>query len=106
MEKATNIIRDDLEVILSLDLSSEEDERRRSAIKQKSARVLNKFPSELIDEIQKIRSVHVDETQRSESDWVPGNNVNPLHRLKASVPGEFAVRIAAIVIVILIIAYK
>ena len=94
-------------MILSLDLSLEEDKRRRAAIKQRSARVLNSFSSEHIDETQQFRTVHIDQEQRSEdTDWVPGSNVDPLFRLKATVPGDIAVRFAAIVIVILIIAYK
>ena len=94
-------------MILSLDLSLEEDKRRRAAIKQRSARVLNSFPSEPIDETQQLRSAHINQEQRSgDTDWVPGSNVDPLFRLKATVPGDIAVRFAAIVIVILIIAYK
>jgi len=94
-------------VILSLDLSLEEDKRRRAAIKQRSARVLNNLPSEPIDETQQLRTVHINQEQRSgDTDWVPGSNVDPLFRLKATVPGDIAVRFAAIVIVILIIAYK
>ena len=90
-------------MILSLDLSLEEDKRRRAAIKQKSARVLNNLPSET----QQLRSAHINQEQRSgDTDWVPGDNVDPLFRLKATVPGDIAVRFAAIVIVILIIAYK
>lgn len=87
-----------------MDLSLEQDKRRRSEIKQKSARVKNTFSSEPIDETQKLRNVHVHKEQRS--DWVAGGNVDPLFRLKATVPGDIAVRFAAIVIVILIIAYK
>ena len=87
-----------------MDLSLEQDKRRRLAIKQKSARVKKTFSSELIDETQKPRIVHVLKEQRS--DWVAGDNVDPLFRLKATVPGDIAVRFAAIVIVILIIAYK
>ena len=87
-----------------MDLSLEQDKRRRSAIKQKSARVKNTVSSEVIDEKQKLRNVHVHKEQRS--DWVAGDNVDPLFRLKATVPGDIAVRFAAIVIVILIIAYK
>ena len=82
----------------------EQDKRRRSAIKQKSARVKNTFYSELIDETKKLRNVHVNKEQRS--NWVAGDNVDPLFRLKATVPGDIAVRFAAIVTVILIIAYK
>ena len=88
----------------------EEDKRRRAAIKQRSARVLNSFSSETIDETQQLHTVHIDQEQRSgDTDgdtWVPGSNVDPLFRLKATVPGDIAVRFAAIVIVILIIAYK
>jgi len=87
-----------------LDLSLEQDKRRRSEIKRKSARVKNTVSSEVIDKTQKLRDVHVHKEQRS--DWVAGDNVDPLFRLQATVPGDIAVRFAAIVIVILIIAYK
>ena len=87
-----------------MDLSLEQDKRRRAAIKQKIARVKNTFSSEVIDETQNLRNVHVHKEQRST--WVAGDNVDPLFRLKATVPGDIAVRFAAIVIVILIIAYK
>ena len=85
-------------------MSLEQDNARRSAIRQRSARVLNVLaPIKPIESTRK--QIHVDPNQRS-GEWVRGSNVEPLYRLKAKLPGDAAVRFAAIVIVILIIAYK
>ena len=84
-------------------MSLEQDNARRSAIKQRTARVLNVLPP--IESTKKPEQINIEQNQRS-SEWVRGSNVEPLYRLKAKLPGEFAVRVGAIVIVILIIAYK
>ena len=87
-------------------MSLEQDNARRSAIRQRSARVLNVLPPvKPIDSIPLRKQLHVDPNERS-GEWVQGSNVEPLYRLKAKLPGDAAIRFAAIVLVILIIVYK
>ena len=68
--------------------------------------MFDSFSPNTIYEARQFQSyIDVDPNERS-GEWVAGKNVEPLYRLKAKLPGDFAIRFGAIVIVILVIAYK
>ena len=87
------VVDDDVETLLTLDMSLEEDQRRRFRIQQRMAKLVHTKP---IDILEKIRNLQ----------WSVRNNVDILTRPKAKLPGDWAIRYAAMVLVTLIIAYK
>ena len=89
------IVDDDVETLLTLDMSLEEDQRRRFWIQQRMAKLRhNEAP--IINQADNIRNIQ----------WSVRDNVDILTRPKAKLPGDWAIRYAAMVLVTLIIAYK
>ena len=89
------IVDDDVETLLTLDMSLEEDQRRRFWIQQRMAKLRhNEAP--IKTQADNIRNIQ----------WSVRDNVDILTRPKAKLPGDWAIRYAAMVLVTLIIAYK
>lgn len=92
------IVDDDVETLLTLDMSLEEDQRRRFRIQQRTAKLPHKeapiiTQADILNDIRDIK-------------WSVRDNVDILTRPKAKLPGDWAIRYAAMVLVTLIIAYK
>ena len=92
------IVDDDVETLLTLDMSLEEDQRRRFRIQQRTAKLPHKeapiiTQADILNDIRDIK-------------WSVRDNVDILTRPKSKLPGDWAIRYAAMVLVTLIIAYK
>ena len=92
------IVDDDVETLLTLDMSLEKEQRRRFRIQQRAAKLRHKEASIITqaDILNNIRNIQ----------WPARDNVDILTRPKSKLPGDWAIRYAAMVLVTLIIAYK